>query len=95
MEDYPRMLLNMLSNLHQYHLRYSNQLHGSAMAINLSSTILKFSRFLVKKIYFAIYTTPCVNMSVSVCLDPSFREEIGFVILHHKFNENIWIGKFF
>ena len=66
MEDYPRMLLNMLSNLHQYHLRYSNQLHGSAMAINLSSTILKFSRFLVKKIYFAIYTSPCVNMSVSI-----------------------------
>ena len=94
MGDYPRMLLNMLSNLHQYHLRYSNQLHGSAMAINLSSTILKFSRFLVKKIYVAIYNA-CVDMSVSVCLDPSFREEIGFVILHHKYSENIWIGKSF
>ena len=89
MEDYPRMLLNMLSNLHQYHLRYSNQLHGSAMAINLSSTILKFSRFLVKKIYFAIYTTPCVNMSFSVCSASSFREEIGLFILHYKCNELI------
>ena len=43
----------------------------------------------------SLYTTPCVDMSVSVCLDPSLREEIGFVILHHKNNENIWIGKFF
>ena len=43
----------------------------------------------------SLYTTPCVDMSVSVCLDPSFREEIGFVILHHKNNENIWIGKSF
>ena len=43
----------------------------------------------------SLYTTPCVDMSVSVCLDPSFREEIGFVILHHKSNENIWIGKSF
>ena len=43
----------------------------------------------------SLYTTPCVDMSVSVCLDPSFREEIGFIILHHKNNENIWIGKSF
>ena len=43
----------------------------------------------------SLYTTPCVDMSVSVCLDPSLWEEIGFVILHHKSNENIWIGKFF
>ena len=31
----------------------------------------------------------CVDMSVSVCSDPSFREEIGFIILHHKYNEII------
>ena len=43
----------------------------------------------------SLYTTPCVDMSVSVCLDPSFREEIGFVILHYKSSENIWIGKSF
>ena len=43
----------------------------------------------------SLYTTPCVDMSVSVCPDPSLWEEIGFVILHHKSNENIWIGKFF
>ena len=89
MEDYPRMLLNMLSNLHQYHLRYSNQLHGSAMAINLSSTILKFSRFLVKKIYFAIYTSPCVNMSIFVYLDSSSQKDIGLFILLYKCNELI------
>ena len=70
MGDYPRMLLNMLSNLHQYHLRYSNQLHGSAMAINLSSTILKFSRFLVKKIYVAIYNA--MRGYVCFCLSRPF-----------------------
>ena len=43
----------------------------------------------------SLYTTPCVDMSVSVYPDPSLREEIGFVILHYKSNENIWIGKFF
>ena len=35
----------------------------------------------------SLYTTPCVDMSVSVCPDPSLWEEIGFVILHHKSNE--------
>ena len=43
----------------------------------------------------SLYTTPCVDMSVSVCLDPSFREEIGFVILHHKYSENMGNGKCF
>ena len=43
----------------------------------------------------SLYTTPCVDMSVSVYPDPSLREEIGFVILHYKSSENIWIGKSF
>ena len=55
---------------YHYHLRYSNQLHGSAMAINLSSTILKFSRFLVKKIYVAIYNA--MRGYVCFCLSRPF-----------------------
>ena len=43
----------------------------------------------------SLYTTPCVDMSVSVCLDPSLREEIGFVILHHKCSESFGNGKSF
>ena len=48
-----------------------------------------------KKIYIAIYTTLCVDMSVSVCPDPSLWEEIGFIILQHKCSEIIWNGKYF
>ena len=43
----------------------------------------------------SLYTTPCVDMSVSVCLDPSFREEIGFIILHYKCSESFGNDKSF
>ena len=48
-----------------------------------------------KKIYIAIYTTLCVDMSVSVCPDPSLWEEIGFIILHYKCSESFGNDKSF
>ena len=58
-------------------------------------TNFEFSRFQEKKIYTAIYTTLCVDMSVSVRHDSSFREEIGFIILHYKCSESFGNGKSF
>ena len=64
-----------------YYLRCSYQLHGSVMATKSFLTCLNL-QILRQKIYIAIYTTPCVDMSVSVHHDSSFREETGFFILY-------------
>ena len=56
-----------------------------------------FQTFLIlqnlgKKIYIAINTSPCVNISVSVHHDSSFRKN-GFVLLFCKFSKNIGLSK--
>ena len=56
-----------------------------------------FQTFLIlqnlgKKIYIAINTSPCVNISVSVLHDSSFRKN-GFVLLLCKFSKNIFLCK--
>ena len=52
-------------------------------------------QILRQKIFIAIYTTPCANMSVSVYPVSSFREEMRFVILHHKCSEFYWNEQLF
>ncbi len=77
-----------------YYLRCSYQLHGSVMATKSFLTCLNL-QILRQKIHIAIYTSPCVNMSVSVYPVSSFREEMGFVILRHKCNEFNWNEQLF
>ena len=49
-------------------------------------------QILRQKIYIAINTSPCVNISVSVHHDSSFRKN-GFVLLLCKFSKNIGLCK--
>ena len=84
--------VQQMFDVHIHHiLRCSYQLHGSAMAYK------SFQTFLIllnrdKKIYIAINTSPCVNISVSVLHDSSFRKN-GFVLLLCKFSKNIFLCK--
>ena len=77
-----------LGYTNHYILRYSYQLHGSVMAYKSFQTFLILQN-LGKKIYIAINTSPCVNISVSVHHDSSFRKN-GFVLLLCKFSKNIF-----
>ena len=77
-----------------YYLRCSYQLHGSVMATKSFLTCLNL-QILRQKIHIAIYTSPCVNMSVSVYPVSSFREEMGFVIFRYKCNEFNWNEQLF
>ena len=77
-----------------YYLRCSYQLHGSVMATKSFLTFFEFARFFSKDLYRYIHNAMCGY----VCFSSSrffFTEEIGFIILHYKNNENIWIGKSF
>ena len=71
-----------------YYLRCSYQLHGSVMATKSFLTCLNL-QILRQKIHIAIYTSPCVNMSIFVYLDSSSQKEIGLFTLHYKCNELI------